>query len=447
MSLTLIALLSLAPQAAPPPPRELLDYVRNRDRSYAFTMQSSATGRTDIQLQSQTWQGVPWKHTLILQETDRPIHRGTAILFITGDGPFERDMRELNLMSAVARLPVALLFDVPNQPIFDMREDDLIAHTLERYLETGDASWPLLFPMTKSAVRAMDAIQQATRGSANPIRQFVVIGASKRGWTTWLVGALNDRRVIGIAPMVIDNLNMERQMLHQMETWGTYSEMIQDYTRRGLQQQFVNERGQHLARMIDPFHYRRNIRVPTLIVNGANDRYWQVDALSKYWDDLRQPKWNLTVPNAGHNLGTGFQAAETISAFAQMLAADAPMPEQEWDFELLEGGQFVRPTVRYRGTSKFPPFRNVKAWVASSDSLDFRESVWREVAQAPATVLRDESSAEVTFPVPRGKHVAVFVEMRYNVDGRQFSLTTPVRVFRNGESSAGDASGARPSRR
>ena len=34
--------------------------------------------------------------------------------------------------------------------------------------------------------------------------------------------------------MVIDTLNMHEQMPHQLKSFGKYSEMIHDYTERGL---------------------------------------------------------------------------------------------------------------------------------------------------------------------------------------------------------------------
>lgn len=413
--LTLLALIAM--------PTELDAYLRKPDPSYRYAAKTTARG-LEIDLTSGTWQGTVWRHKILYQPPKRLAARGTGILYITGDGPTAGDMAMLGIVAEGTGMPVAMLFKVPNQPIFDLREDDLIAHTFQRYLETGDASWPLLFPMTKAAIRAMDAVQDATKDTDNPIRRFVVCGASKRGWTTWLVGASGDRRVVGIAPMVIDNLNLAAQMPHQIATWGEYSPQIQDYTKRGLQAQLQTPRGRRLGAMIDPYSYRDRIKMPALIIRGSNDPYWTVDALDQYEKGLKMPHWTLDVPNAGHDLKGGFMAAESIGAFARSLAGGPRLPKVEWSFR--RNG----PVVAVGAFSKGLRYDSLKTWVATSDSLDFRPSAYSAVPDQEPALPGGRERSENRIVLAAGKNAAMFVEARYKVDGRAFSLSSPTYVFK-----------------
>ncbi|MBU6401487.1 MAG: hypothetical protein KGS61_14315, partial [Verrucomicrobia bacterium] len=210
-------------------------YVRRPDASYNWkvTDQKVVEGFTvaHLELVSQTWRGQFWSHHLQLVRPPTVRNPDIALLFITGDGEGDRDLGMVRTLAERAGAIAAVLTKVPNQPLYHGRKEDaLIAYTFDQYLKTGDATWPLLFPMVKSAVRAMDTVQTfAEREFHQSIKHFVVTGASKRGWTTWLTGAA-DRRVVAIAPIVIDMLNMKAQARWAEKVYGRQSEQIQDYT-------------------------------------------------------------------------------------------------------------------------------------------------------------------------------------------------------------------------
>jgi PhoPQ-activated pathogenicity-related protein len=121
----------------------------------------------------------------------------TAVLYIDGgsnsSSPTTLDPTVLQ-MAASSGAIVIDLGQVPNEPIsftdetFSRSEDAIIAYTWNKYLLTGDERWPARLPMTKAAVRAMDAatafLASADRGGIQ-VKNFIVSGASKRGWTTW----------------------------------------------------------------------------------------------------------------------------------------------------------------------------------------------------------------------------------------------------------------------
>ena len=212
-----------------------------------------------------------------------------------------------------------MLRHVPFQPLFDgLTEDRAIALTFDRYLETGDNEWPLLLPMVKTVVRAMDTIQTfAAQEWGVQIGSFTVAGASKRGWTTWLTGAV-DARATALAPIVIDVVNMGAQMKHASDTWGAPSPEIAPYTERHLPERLASPGGQSLLDIVDPYSYRHSLLQPKLIINGTNDKYWPLDALNLYWSELQGEKYILYVPNQGHDIKDYDRVIGSLVAFIDM---------------------------------------------------------------------------------------------------------------------------------
>lgn len=412
-----------SPSEVPPTLRE---FVMKADPSFAWKLadqQETGGARSfDVELTSQTWQDITWKHDMLVFQPADLKHPNHVLLYITGGNNFSKPKAEDRVLgatlAALSGTRVALLFQVPNQPLLGGRfEDDLITDTFLFHLATRDDRWPLLFPMVKSAVKAMDCLEQlAAQEWKTPVDGFIVTGASKRGWTTWLTGAV-EPRVRGIAPIVIDTLNMRKQMDYQLETWGKYSEQIVDYERKGLIKALKDDRAiEPLWHWVDPYTYRNQLKLPKLIINGTNDRYWTVDALNNYWDDLVGPKYIRYVPNAGHNLKGGREGAvATLAAFTQHVATAKPFPSIEWKHESVDGG------YRLVMQSDVTPVA-ARLWTAESDSKDFRESQWKSQTLKP---IGKQYQGEAAAPV--GKHVALFGEFEYKLDNQTYSLSTQLR--------------------
>jgi PhoPQ-activated pathogenicity-related protein len=371
----------------------------------------------EIEFSSQKWHDTIWTHKVLLLVPKGAEKVRTAILYITGDGPFKGDYLDLNLLSAATGMPIAMLFNIPNQPLWNMKEDDLIGHTFGRYLETKDDTWPLLFPMTKSAIVAMNVVQKVAKQNGLQFDKFVVTGASKRGWTTWLTAASGDKRIVGIAPMVFPNLKFDTQMTKQMSDWGKYSDQIADYTKRGLQAQLETKTGQDLMHMVDPYSYKDKIKMPTLIVNGTNDPYWTVDSTSVFWNDLQQQKYLLEVPNTGHGLEDRLRVVSTVGAFARSMAGQFKMPVL--DAKMNVDKDHNTADFNLDGGSGVPI--GVSIWKAESETHDFRASKWVEKKTKKTDKLEIEYNGSLWN--------AVFVEAKYEVNGRTFSLSSPVQVI------------------
>ncbi len=400
---------------------DLATYVTQPDPAYAWEQRAVIPGSLgtvyDLHMTSQKWQGITWQHRIQVFQPKEVKFPGTAVLLITGGNGSPADAAIGLTVANATNTLMGVLYNIPNEPLFGQNEDALIAYTFQKYLETGDESWPLLFPMVKSALRAMDTLQAfAAKNNMAPITRFIVAGASKRGWTTWLTATV-DPRVKAIIPMVYDNLDLQAQMPHQLQTWGQYSEQIKDYTRRGIQAQMGSPRGRRLTEMVDPYTFRQSLSMPKLIVNGTNDPYWTLDALNIYWDQLPGPKWVLYDPNSGHGLDDKLKVLTSASAFIRAIAANSLPPKVDWSYEASGTGDRLRINTT-------PAATRAVLWTAHSDTKDFRKSRW---TSTPFTGSGGVFTAEI--PAPASGYVATFGEVTATVGGHPFPTSTQVRIL------------------
>ncbi len=379
-------------------------------------------------LTSQKWREHIWTHQLTLLVPEQNLYDG-ALLFITGGSVTNGQPNWLNAdndltmsfrnMAQKDNAIIAILHQVPNQPMYDgLVEDELISLTLHNFKQDGDYTWPLLFPMVKSAVRAMDAIQAFSEEQLqHEINRFVVSGGSKRGWTTWLTGAM-DSRVSAIAPMVIDVLNMPVNLDYQMKVWKDYSVQIEDYVKLGIPQDVHSEKGDAITKMVDPYSYRKKLTLPKMIIIGTNDEYWPVDAIKHYLSDIPGENYIHYVPNAGHDLGDRVSALKALSAFFGRTMLKVAYPECTWDINT-DNGQ-INLTVK---TTPDELIQTV-LWEANSTDRDFRDDTWsvKTIETEPQKVI------ETNVAFPDTGYRAFYLDLEY-VDPNGGSYTKSTRMF------------------
>lgn len=329
-------------------------YVAKPDPNYSFDLYAKDNDifykSYFIHMVSQQWRTAAevdrplWEHNVAITvplalNSKNP---ETAVLLINGgNNDDDRPDKTSDLMALIATslgVAVATVEEVPNQPLYftdeDNRkrtEDEILAYSLDKYLDTGDEEWPVHLAMTKAAVRAMDTVQTVLRDEAGiTIDNFIVIGGSKRGWTTWLTAAV-DSRVTGIAPASIDMLNLDEQFIHHWGAYGFYSPAVQDYVEFDIPCRLETSAGQDLLKIIDPYEYRDRFTMPKFIANSAGDQFFLPDSSQFYYADLPEPKLLRYSPNTDHA-----QNAEVIlsalSWIDDVLQNNSP-PQYSWTLE------------------------------------------------------------------------------------------------------------------
>jgi PhoPQ-activated pathogenicity-related protein len=207
--------------------------------------------------------------------------------------------------------------------------------------------------------------------------------------------------------------------------------MIHDYEERGLLPAPDTAAAKKLWGMVDPYAYRDRLTMPKLIINGANDPYWTVDALNFYWNDLKGEKAVVIVPNAGHNLAQKFddgkldpmrsvsRVTNGLAAFTRLQIAGKSLPAVTWKHGETQDGK-LRLSIQ---TPDGP--KTARMWVAMSETRDFRKSKWVEQRTDLAASGKD---AVGVCPWPESGWLALYGEVDYEEGGVKYSLATQVRV-------------------
>lgn len=441
------ALVSSAAATAGPAraPNALDAYVARPDPSYGYRVVGTCKGEgyrcAILQMTSQTWgpkdvDDRVWKHWMTVVIPDNLSH-SKAFLYITGGNkgdaaptaPAERFAK----LAVDTGSVVVELDDVPNQPLTfaddplgkPRVEDEIIAFLQARFATSQDPETLLRLPMVKSGTQAMTAVQDFIRtdsGGARTIDGFVVAGGSKRGWTTWLVGAV-DKRVVGIVPIVINVLSVDDTVIHHWRALGYFSPALQDYVDAGLIPAQIGKPAlAEVNRIEDPLNYqdRDTMKIPKYVINAVGDEYFPPDNTRYGYSKVAQPKRLRMIPNSKHSTA-GTDIMESITAFHDAVLNGRPLPDYSWTVRR-DGALVVKP----QGQPS-----EVRLWQATNPrARDFRVDTIGKAFASTLLAPRADGTYVGAVPKPARGYTAYFVELTYPSGGKYpLKFTTEVQVI------------------
>jgi len=287
-----------------------------------------------------------WHYFFIIVPDDLdPATANKATIYNTGGNNHQgcphllsEDMIIGSLIAVSTKTITAVLYQIPNQPVVfydeqppvERSEDSAIAYTWRHYLnDQSNPFWLMRLPMVKAVVRSMDTITSYTNGQ---VTEFIIAGASKRGWVTWLTGVV-DTRIIGIIPLVLDELNFVKNMHHHFRAYGGWTWILKDYWNLNVTTDLDSPQMAAMMDIVDPISYPTQLaRIPKLIVSSAGDEFLVTDNVVYFWDMLGGEKHFHSMANCEHTLVENLPGVlQTVIGFATYVLHGVPRPAYKWN--------------------------------------------------------------------------------------------------------------------
>jgi PhoPQ-activated pathogenicity-related protein len=438
MALIILAACSSTEEKTTPPEISfpLQAYVETADDAFRYEIRETVRGEAwteyRVYLVSGTWlteQEVDepeWWHWLTmvvpdeLRETESLMHigggwRGDTIPIAANEEMIKAALSTGSVISHLSNIPFQPI-DFKGDTVAGVFEDDLIAFAWQQFMEGGATedlqAWLPRFPMTRAVVRAMDVVQEICESNQQQVEEFFVAGASKRGWTTWNVAAV-DKRVMGIAPVVIDLLNIIPSFQHHWQCYGEWAPAIDPYVNLGIMNWIETDEFLAMLKLVEPYQFLERLTMPKLLINATCDEFFVTDSWQFYWNDLEGENYLQYIPNVGHGLH-GSYLPENLISFYHSTITDAPIPGFDWNISGDTIYANVDPGSDYQ----------IRKWEAINESSrDFKLYVLGEEAwKMEALEINENGSYAIPISAPESGYKGALVEVVFN-PGSGFPLT------------------------
>ena len=366
-----------------------------------------------------------WQHKVALYIPTHSYHPTALVVINNGNNSgkaYTADANESDLQDIAKQTNtvVVSIHTVPNQPLTltnenkPLTEDALVAQSWMKSMTSPQL--PIQFPMAASTIRAMDLAQKELQ--KNSIKNFIVTGASKRGWAAWLA-ALADTRIKAIVPAAIDIVDFKSFL---QETNKIYANQwpiaFYDYYKAGVTKQLDRPEFATLMQMIDPFAYnntslKQRLAIDKYILSNSGDDFFVPDALGHALEILPGNNHVRVAPNSDH-AGIRNIMKDSLIQYLNRTQRHIPLPT-------LNAHYSAGSTTLYFNEH---PVELTQWRAVNPQTRDFRKAcgIRYEPTKIKLTV---QKKVDLKTPPTTQGWSATFYEAKY-ADG--FTVTTPVHV-------------------
>lgn len=463
-------------------------FINHKDHAYKYYLVEEnnetpeVTKKTYI-MHSQTWpinkhHDIPtttWKHKLVIY-LPKKISHSKALLYINGGrtndiyGKEEflssKEQIDYSYIAIKNNAPVVELQDIPNQYLFfnnnPVKEDEILAYTYKKVIEDPMKNAYLAghLPMTKAAIKAMDATQEIIlKDTGKYISGFLLSGSSKRGWVTWLA-AIKDQRVEAIAPIVIDILNAKNSITHTCKSHsGICPPALNDYEKYGIVKLLNSTGSTDLMRIEDPYTYLQDpkyisrLAIPKYIINASGDDFFVPDSSRWYFKSLPgSSNYIRYMPNSMHYF-KGNKISDTtkslksinesLTSYFHFVLNKVSLPSVSWHFDKTKINikSSKKPSAAklwYANNEKNRDFRFINSYTKFNLLLKqishflFSKQMCDTcyLSQDININCKDKNTCEIQADLPKFDKgwLAAFVELDFDIGTVPFVITTEVNI-------------------
>lgn len=149
-----------------------------------------------------------------------------------------------------------------------------------------------------------------------------------------------DTRVICIAPIVLDALNLHANLHHMWRAFGGWTFAFKDYYAENFTQVLDDNATLEMFSIVDPYAYKdRFATIPKLVIDAGGDEFLMVDDNHYWYAEMPGETHLLMVQDADHGMSTGLeQLVPSLVSFLQAVYLDTPRPQMSWKFGPYPGG-------------------------------------------------------------------------------------------------------------